>query len=128
MSTKPIRIAQISDLHIKVPGKLAYRRVDTAQALSRCITTLNKLDPGPDLVVISGDLVDTPTEQEYQHLTSLLAELKLPFAAIPGNHDSRDLMRSAFPDSAYVFASGALNQWIELDAFDLLLLDSSVPA
>ena len=127
MSVKPIRVAQISDLHIKAPGKLAYRRVDTAQALSRCIGILNRLTPAPDLVVISGDLVDTPTEQEYQHLTDLMAELKLPFAAIPGNHDSRDLMRRAFPDHAYVFPSGALNQSIELDALDLLLLDSSVP-
>lgn len=127
MSTNPIRIAQISDLHIKAPGKLAYRRVDTAQALERCIETLNKLVPAPDLVVISGDLVDTPTEQEYQHLKGLLTELRLPFAAIPGNHDSRDLMRRAFPDRAYAFASGALNQAIELGALDLLLLDSSVP-
>jgi 3',5'-cyclic-AMP phosphodiesterase len=127
MSTRPIRIAQISDLHIKAPGKLAYRRVDTAQALDRCIATLNRLDPAPDFVVISGDLVDTPTEQEYQHLLGLLADLRLPFAAIPGNHDSRDLMRGAFPDRAYACPSGALNQSIELDALDLLLLDSSVP-
>jgi 3',5'-cyclic-AMP phosphodiesterase len=127
MSTKSIRIAQISDLHIKAPGKLAYRRVDTAQALGRCIATLNRLNPAPDLVVISGDLVDTPTEHEYQHLKGLLTELRFPFAAIPGNHDSRDLMRSAFPDRAYAFSSGALNQRIKLEALDLLLLDSSVP-
>jgi 3',5'-cyclic AMP phosphodiesterase CpdA len=127
MSTNPIRIAQISDLHIKAPGKLAYRRVDTAQALSRCIATLNGLTPAPDLVVISGDLADTPTEHEYQHLKGLLTELRLPFAAVPGNHDSRDLMRSAFPDCAYALPSGALNQCIELDVLDLFLLDSSVP-
>ncbi|WP_407160618.1 phosphodiesterase [Bradyrhizobium sp. STM 3557] len=127
MPSKPTRIAQISDLHIKAPGKLAYRRVDTAQALRRCIATLNRLTPAPDVVVISGDLVDTPTEHEYQHLTTLLAELRLPFAAVPGNHDSRDLMRSAFPDCAYAFPSGALNQCIELHTLDLLLLDSSVP-
>ena len=30
-------LAQISDLHIKRPGQLAYRRVDTAAALTRCI-------------------------------------------------------------------------------------------
>lgn len=127
MSANPICIAQISDLHIKAPGKLAYRRVDTANALSRCIETLNRLTPAPDLVVISGDLVDTPTEQEYRHLRDLLLQLRLPFVAIPGNHDSRDLMRRAFPDRDYVFPSGALNQRIELDALDLLLLDSSVP-
>ena len=127
MSIKPIRIAQVSDLHIKAPGRLAYRRVNTAQALGRCIEALNKLAPAPDLVVISGDLVDTPTEQEYQYLQGLLTELRLPSAAIPGNHDSRDLMRLAFPDRGYAFPSGALNQSIELNALDVLLLDSSVP-
>src|SRR5438105_3279960 len=33
MSAKPVCIAQISDLHIKRPGELAYGRVDTAEAL-----------------------------------------------------------------------------------------------
>jgi 3',5'-cyclic-AMP phosphodiesterase len=124
---KPICIAQISDLHIKAPGRLAYRRVDTAKALSRCIVTLNQLDPAPDFVVISGDLVDTPTTEEYDHLKSLLAELKLPFSAIPGNHDSRELMRAAFPDRPYALPSGPLNHRIEIDGLDLVLLDSSVP-
>ncbi len=61
MSEKPICIAQISDLHIKAPGQLAYGRVDTAKALQRCIATLNAFEPAPDFVVISGDLADTPT-------------------------------------------------------------------
>ena len=33
--TRPILIAQISDLHIKPPGVLAYGKVDTAAALAR---------------------------------------------------------------------------------------------
>ena len=61
--SKQIRIAQISDLHIKGQGQLAYGRVDTAKALERCVVTLNALNPAPDFVVISGDLADTPTKQ-----------------------------------------------------------------
>ena len=60
MSQQPVRIAQISDLHIKPPGSLAYARVDTAQALERCVAALNEFNPAPDFVVISGDLADTP--------------------------------------------------------------------
>src|SRR5436309_7265228 len=110
MSSKPVQIAQISDLHIKPPGSLAYGRVDTAKALERCVAALNEFTPAPDFVVISGDLADTPTAEEYQYLTRLLTPLKLPFAGIPGNHDSRELMRAAFP-AAYA-TSGPLNQWI----------------
>ncbi|MBR1120091.1 phosphodiesterase [Bradyrhizobium lablabi] len=127
MPSKPVCIAQISDLHIKAPGTLAYGRVDTASALERCVTTLNELDPAPDFVVISGDLADTPTDEEYENLRHLLAPLKLPFAAVPGNHDSRELMRAALPLADYAFQYGPLNQRIEIDGLALLLLDSSVP-
>lgn len=126
MSSKPVRIAQISDLHIKPPGSLAYGKVDTAKALERCIATLNEFNPAPDFVVISGDLADTPAAEEYQHLKRLLAPLGLPFAGIPGNHDSRELMRAAFPSASYAFVSGPLNHKIEVAGLDLVLLDSSV--
>jgi Icc protein len=125
MPPKPVRIAQISDLHIKSSGALAYGRVDTAQALERCVAALNEFRPRPDLVVISGDLADTPMAEEYEHLKRLLAPLELPFVGIPGNHDSRELMRAAFPQ-AYAFASGPLNQRVEIGGLDLVLLDSSV--
>ena len=43
MPPKPVYIAQISDLHIKPPGSLAYGRVDTAAALERCMATFYDL-------------------------------------------------------------------------------------
>jgi 3',5'-cyclic-AMP phosphodiesterase len=127
MPQKPVCIAQISDLHIKRPGALAYGRVDTAKALERCVAALNEFTPVPDFVVISGDLADTPTAEEYDHLKRLLAPLKLPFASIPGNHDSREMMRAAFPASNYAQSSGPLDQRTEIAGLDLLLSDSSVP-
>lgn len=127
MSQDQVRIAQISDLHIKAPGRLAYGRVDTARGLQRCIAALNALAPRPDFVVISGDLVDTPSSEEYDHLLQLLGTLEVPFAGVPGNHDSRDMMRAAFPQAFNASPTGPLNQRIELGGLDLLLLDSSVP-
>ena len=76
-------------------------------------------------MVISGDLADTPTAGEYEHLQRLLAPLELPFAVIPGNHDLRDWMRDAFPQ-AYASSTGPLNRRIEAGGLDLVLLDSSV--
>jgi Icc protein len=125
MPSKPVHIAQISDLHMKPPGSLAYGRVDTANALARCVAALNEFRPKPDLVVISGDLADTPTVEEYEYLARLLAPLALPFVVIPGNHDSRELMRAAFPQ-AYAAPSGPLDQSVAVGGLDLVLLDSSV--
>ncbi|MFB9266974.1 phosphodiesterase [Bradyrhizobium erythrophlei] len=127
MPEMPVLIAQISDLHIKPPGTLAYGRVDTAKALERCVAALNAFEPAPDFVVISGDLVDTPAAEEYEYLKQLLAPLKIPFAGIPGNHDSRELMRSTFPAAGYAHVSGPLDQKIEVNGLDLILLDSSLP-
>lgn len=125
MNRGPVLIAQISDLHIKPPGQLAYGRVDTAAALERCVAALNEFRPRPDLVVISGDLADTPTVEEYEYLKCLLAPLELPFVGIPGNHDSREMMRAAFPQ-AFAFPTGPLNQKIEIAEVDVVLIDSSV--
>jgi 3',5'-cyclic-AMP phosphodiesterase len=125
MPQKLVIIAQISDLHIKAPGTLAYGRVDTARALERCVATLSQFTPKPDLVVISGDLVDTPRAEEYAHLKRLLAPLNIAFAGIPGNHDQRDMMRATLPQN-YAFPSGPLNQHLEIGGLDLVLLDSSV--
>jgi Icc protein len=124
---KPILIAQISDLHIKAPGALAYGHVDTAQALVRCVAALNEFEPRPDLVVITGDLADTPTAEEYQHLQRLLLPLEIPWIGIPGNHDSRALMRAAFPGQPYAAKSGPLDQTRSVGDLDVVLLDSSVP-
>ena len=96
--SRPLLIAQISDLHIKRPGELAYGQVDTAAALTRCVVALNRFRPRPQLVVISGDLADTPEAEEYEHLKRLLAPLEMPFVAVPGNHDNRELMRAALPE------------------------------
>lgn len=127
MTARSILIAQISDLHIKPPGELAYQRVDTAAALTRCIDTLNRFVPRPDLVVISGDLVDRPLPEAYDHLNRLLAPLDIAFAAIPGNHDDRTVMRKAFAGFGYARPSGALNSTQSVGAIDIVLIDSVVP-
>ncbi len=125
--TTPVLIAQISDLHIKPPGELAYGRVDTTAALMRCIEVLNRFAPRPDMVVISGDLVDIPDLQSYNHLDALLTSLMLPYVVLPGNHDERKLFRSTFPLQPYANPNGALNHMCGVRGLDLLLIDSSVP-
>ncbi len=127
MSVRQIIVAQISDLHVKPPGRLAYGKVDTAAALTRCVAELNRLAPRPDLVVVSGDLADTALRQEYEHLVALLAPLEIPCAVIPGNHDDRALLRAAFPDQPYAPSGGALNSLRAVGDLDVVLLDSSVP-
>jgi len=93
-------ICQLSDLHVRRPGELAYRRVDTESYVRRCVSDIASLDPRPDAVVITGDLVDRGSAEEYAHARTLLAPLAMPVYTIPGNHDDRAALRRAFPDAA----------------------------
>src|SRR3954447_12342865 len=99
-------ILQITDTHIKLPGKLAYRRVDTAAMLRDCVAQVQHLDPKPDVIALTGDLVDLGRPEEYAHLKEILAPLRAPIYAIPGNHDDRDAMRDAFRADGYLPARG----------------------
>ena len=114
-------IAQITDTHIKLPGKLAYRKVDTAAMLKRCVQELLALEPQPDLVLLTGDLVDLGRPEEYEHLKSILAPIRPRIVAIPGNHDERGAMRDAFRDGGYLPASGPFLQFA-LDDYPLRLI------
>lgn len=120
-------IAQISDLHIKANRRFAYGKVDTASALEACIDQLNRLTPRPDLVLATGDLVDSGSDAEYATLRSLLAGLELPLYLLPGNHDDRAGLRRAFPEATYLPADGFLNYVIEDLPLRLVALDSLDP-
>ncbi len=97
-------IAQITDLHIRRPGQLAYRRLDTAPFLARCVARLNQWAPKIDAVLITGDLVDAGNAEEYTHLRRLLQDLRIPYYLLVGNHDRREGLREVFADAAYLFA------------------------
>lgn len=120
-------IAQISDTHIRLPGRLAYRKVDTAAMLRTCVHELLKLDPRPDLIVHTGDLVDFGEDAEYAHLREILAPLKTEIIAIPGNHDARDPMRRAFLDHAHLPSGEFLQFAVQRGPLRIVGLDTLEP-
>src|SRR5215472_14980502 len=125
-------IAQLSDTHILAAGKLYRTRggfgpIDTGAFLARAVATLNALDPLPDLTVVTGDLTDHGSAEEYAHLRTLLAPLRMPVFLIPGNHDARDPLREAFGATGYLPADGFLQYTIEEYPLRLIALDTLVP-
>jgi 3',5'-cyclic AMP phosphodiesterase CpdA len=95
-------LVQLSDLHIKKPGSVAYGHVDTAAFLRQAVESVGRLPQRPDAVVVTGDLTDFGRDDEYAHLRDLLAPLKSPVYLLPGNHDDRAGLRRAFPDHGYL--------------------------
>lgn len=120
-------VAQITDLHIRRPDAGAEGRLDSAAALRHCVAMLNRLDPAPDIVLVTGDLVDDGTAEEYAHMRALMAPLRTPYCVIPGNHDDRDALRAAFADHGYLPRDGMfLHYAIEDFPLRLIGLDSVV--
>ena len=120
-------IVQITDTHIRLPGRLAYRKVDTAAMLAACVGELLALDPQPDLIVHTGDLVDFGLPEEYAQVRSMLAPLKAPVLAVAGNHDEREAMRAAFAPDGYLPREGFLHYAVERGPLRFVGLDTLVP-
>ena len=92
-------LAQLTDTHVVRRG-FTYFGHDTARYLSDAIAALNALAPQPDLVAVTGDLVNFGLAAEYDRFAEIVSELRIPYVAIPGNHDDRNRMRERLGGSA----------------------------
>lgn len=88
-----MRLCHLSDLHF------GHHDARVADALGADVVA-----QAPDLVVVSGDFTQIGTEAEFRVARAFLDGLKLPFFAVPGNHDvpARNVLRRLFdPYGAY---------------------------
>jgi len=109
-------VVQLSDPHVVQQDALLKGRVDTNAMLAMAVRRVLRLQPLPDRVWITGDLVATGRAEEYDALLALLSPLSMPVHLLPGNHDDRDLLRATFPGHDYLPREGEfLNYVIETD-------------
>lgn len=120
--------AQITDLHVTLPGTLLAGRSDTAGFLDSAVARLNALLPRPDFVLVTGDLVEGGSEAEYRHLRERLGPLAIPAFLALGNHDGREAFRAAFPDLDYWDPEQPFVQYaVNMQGLRLLVLDTHAP-
>lgn len=121
-------IAQITDLHVRPKGLAANRVVETNMMTERAIDAVIALRPRPDVVLITGDLVDRGLVEEYEQLKVILRRLDIPFFVIPGNHDRRDNLRRVLADYRGVTEDPEFVQFVVDDyPVRLIGLDTLVP-
>lgn len=122
-------IAHISDLHIAANSENAYGKVPTAANLVRCVDHINQLQPPVDLVLVTGDITYAGFAEEAQLAAELLENLNPPYYVIPGNHDTRAVLRSAFAQQRCPVGNGDFINYV-VDGFPLyfIALDTTVPS
>ena len=118
-------LIQITDTHILAPGEVLYNSIDTALHLKETVQKINRMRPLPDVVLITGDLVDRGDQAAYQHFIDLIKPLISPAYVIPGNHDDPQTMLNAFAETPYFPVSDETFQYtIENLPFRILALNS----
>ena len=123
-------LVQLTDLHLRPEGRACYRVAETNMLSERALRAVRALRVKPDAVVISGDLTENGLDEEYAVLTGMLRrEVRdVPVYVIPGNHDRREVMRSALASFPGVCADAAFVQYAVDDLpVRLVMLDTLVP-
>ena len=121
-------IAQITDLHVRPRGLAANRVVESNMMTERAIDAVIALRPRPDVVLITGDLVDRGLVEEYEQLKIMLRRLDLPTFMIPGNHDRRENLRRVLGGYRGVTDDPEFVQFVVDDyPVRLIALDTLVP-
>jgi 3',5'-cyclic AMP phosphodiesterase CpdA len=121
-------IAQISDTHIAFDSLDADRRI---QDFELTIADINTLDPSPDAIVHTGDIVHNGRQDEYARSMAILAKARAPVYVLAGNKDDRVNLREAFSGCGYLspdsdFIDYAIEHFpVRLIALDTLSLRSN---
>jgi 3',5'-cyclic-AMP phosphodiesterase len=90
--SQPFVLLQLSDFHLGA----TWAEGDARELLAETIEWIRVHGPKPDAVLVSGDLVDHGTDDEYAQVGELLELLSAPVHVLPGNHDDRSALRRRF--------------------------------
>ena len=115
-------IAQISDTHIALDTPDADQRI---QDFASTIADINALDPAPDVIVHTGDIVHNGRQDEYARAAATLAAAHAPVYVMAGNKDNRANLRRAFSAGGYLAPnSGFVDYAVEDYPVRLIMLDT----
>lgn len=115
-------IAQLTDVHIGFDPEALPEELNRI----RFRAVLDRLQKAPhalDALVISGDLTDHGDRDSFAQVAQILHGLPWPILPLIGNHDDRDELRRAFPETPFG-EDGFLHYAVELGGLRIICLDT----
>ena len=91
-----MRFVHITDMHITADNQPLYG-LSPRGRLQRAIDCINEEFPDIAFVMMTGDLVNRGTVDEYRVLKEIVASINAPHYMLLGNHDRRTAFREVFP-------------------------------
>ena len=118
---RPFLLAHLSDPHIGAE----WFDDQSVPRLAAAVESVRAIRPQPDAVLVTGDIADHATDEEYEQVRELLAPLQAPLYVLPGNHDDRDALRRNFdiPGSD----GEPVRYSVDLGPLRLVVLDTTRP-
>jgi Icc protein len=113
-----LTVAHVSDLHIG-------GRPESVARAQQVVTHVCAMSPAPDVLLVTGDVADHGSEEEYATARDILAPWDGPLLVGTGNHDVRGPFARGLLGGD---REGPLDQELDVGAYRFLMLDSLVPA
>lgn len=92
----PFLVAQVSDPHIGGDWGSAEANADPVAGLASVLDAVADMPNRPDVLLVTGDLVEHGATEEYDRVHELLTAVPVPVHVLPGNHDRREGLRARF--------------------------------
>ena len=116
-----INVLHLTDPHLFADRSGELRGTATHTSLCSVLDHYRAGDWQADIALVTGDLIHDDSAEAYGHFSDLLGALGLPVYCLPGNHDIRDLMRSALAAEPFHYCEA-----LESDDWLIVSLDSCV--
>lgn len=115
-------IAQLTDIHIGFEPEARPEELNR-QRFRAVLDRLRKQPNSVDLLLLTGDITDRGDRESFEKTADLVGQLDMPIKALVGNHDTREELLNAFPDTETTDDGFIQSAWVQ-EGLLVILLDT----
>ncbi len=120
-ATQALTILQLTDLHILPSSEDTLMGVNTELYWESVLTMAIQNHPESDLIIVTGDLAQEPSQASYQRILETLSRTSIPSICLPGNHDDYPMMLQTLNRETI-----NCNKQIVFDQWQIISLNSQI--